>query len=161
MANNTQQGEFITQQGFQDLKDQLEHLKVVVRKEVSEKIKTARGFGDLSENAEYDEAKNEQAEVEAKIAQLEEKIKTAQVIDETKINSNAVGLGTKVKILDVSENEEMSFSIVGSAEADFISGKLSYESPIGNALLNHEVGDVVKVDAPDGVFEFKILEISR
>ena len=96
--SNTPQGEFITQQGLQDLKDQLEHLKVVVRKEVSEKIKTARGFGDLSENAEYDEAKNEQAEVEAKIAQIEEKIKTAQVIDESQINSDVVGLGSKVKI---------------------------------------------------------------
>ena len=159
--SNTPQGEFITQQGLQDLKEQLEHLKVVVRKEVSEKIKTARGFGDLSENAEYDEAKNEQAEVEAKIAQIEEKIKTAQVIDESQINSDVVGLGSKVKILDVAENEEMDFSIVGSAEADFISGKLSYDSPVGAALLNHEVGDVVKVDAPDGTFEFKILEINR
>lgn len=158
---NSQQGEFITQQGLEDLKEQLEYLKVVVRKEVSEKIKTARGFGDLSENAEYDEAKNEQAEVEAKIAQLEEKIKTAQVIDESLINSNAVGLGTKVRILDLLENDEMDFSIVGSAEADFAAGKLSYESPVGAALLNHEVDDIVKVDAPDGVFEFKILEISR
>lgn len=158
---NSQQGEFITQQGLEDLKEQLEYLKVVVRKEVSEKIKTARGFGDLSENAEYDEAKNEQAEVEAKIAQIEEKIKTAQVIDESQINSNAVGLGTKVKILDLSENDEMDFLIVGSAEADFAAGKLSYESPVGAALLNHEVDDIVKVDAPDGVFEFKILEISR
>ena len=106
---NVQQGEFMTKQGLQDLKDQLEHLKVVVRKEVSEKIKIARGFGDLSENAEYDEAKNEQAEVEAKIAQLEEKIKSAQVIDESQISSDVVGLGTKVKILDVAEDDEMEF----------------------------------------------------
>ena len=128
---------------------------------IGEKIKIARGFGDLSENAEYDEAKNEQAEVEAKIAQLEEKIKSAQVIDESQISSDVVGLGTKVKILDVAENDEMEFSIVGSAEADFMNGKLSYESPVGSALLNHEVGDVVKVDAPGGASEFKILEISR
>ncbi len=158
---NSQQGEFMTQQGLQDLKDQLEHLKVVVRKEVAEKIKTARGFGDLSENAEYDEAKNEQAEVEAKISQLEEKIKTAQVIDESQVNANVVGLGSKVKILDMAENEELEFSIVGSAEADFLAGKLSYESPVGAALLNHEVDEIVKVDAPNGVSEFKILEISR
>ena len=155
------EGEFITKEGLQDLKDQLEHLKVHVRKEVSEKIKTARGFGDLSENAEYDEAKNEQAEVEAKIAQLEEKIKSAKIIDESQINSDMVSLGSKVKILDIAEDDTLEFSIVGSAEADIAAGKLSYESPVGAALLNHGVGETVKVDAPGGVSEFKILEISR
>ncbi len=159
MANT--QGEFITQQGLQELKDQLEHLKVVVRKEISEKIKVARSFGDLSENAEYDEAKNEQAEVEAQIAQLEEKIKTVIVIDESDIDSDSVSLGTTVKILDIEEDEELEFAVVGSAEADLSKGKLSYESPVGAALLHHKVGEVVTVTTPSGSSEFKILEISR
>ena len=152
---------YMSEDGYKKLMAELKHLETVERPKISAAIAEARDKGDLSENAEYDEAKNEQAEVEAKIAQIEEKIKTAQVIDESQINSNVVGLGSKIKILDLTENEEMEFSIVGSTEADFISGKLSYESPVGAALLNHEVGETVKVDAPDGSFEFKILEISR
>ncbi len=150
-----------TKEGLEEIKNKLDELKNVTRKQVSEKIKEARSFGDLSENAEYDEAKNEQAEVEALISQLEEQVKYARIIDESEINADLVSPGSKVKILDIEFDEEEEFYIVGSSEADPAKKKLSYESPVGAALLHHGVGEVVQASTPEGIVEFKILEISR
>ena len=144
-----------TQKGLDEAKEKLEILKTVTRKEVSEKIKEARSFGDLSENAEYDEAKNEQAEVEAEIMKLEEMIKYAKIVD-TDTVSDAVTPGSIVTILDVEENEELVYTIVGTMEADLASGKLSYESPVGAALLNKKVGD--EITDPIAI---KILKIEK
>lgn len=131
-----------TKKGLEDAKEKLEILKTVTRKEVSEKIKEARSFGDLSENAEYDEAKNEQAEVEAEIMKLEEMIKYAKIVDNDTV-SDAVTPGSTVTIFDIEENEELVYTIVGTMEADLASGKISYESPVGAALLNKKVGDEI------------------
>lgn len=144
-----------TQKGLDEAKEKLEILKTVTRKEVSEKIKEARSFGDLSENAEYDEAKNEQAEVEAEIMKLEEMIKFAKIVD-TDVVTDAVTPGSVVTILDVEENEELVYTIVGTMEADLAAGKLSYESPVGAALLNKKVGDVITEP-----IEIKILKIEK
>ncbi len=150
-----------TQEGFDALKEKLEHLKNVTRKEVSQKIKEARSFGDLSENAEYDEAKNEQAEVEAEILKLEEQMKYARILDDDEINSGVVNPGSRVRILDIEFNEEDEFLIVGSTEADPATNKLSYESPIGAALMHHGVGETVVAETPDGPVSLEILSISR
>ncbi len=151
----------LTKEGMQKLKDELEFLKTTKRQEVAEKIKVALGFGDLSENSEYDEAKNEQAEVEAKINKIIEKLKYARIIDESDFVADEVGLGSKVKILDVEFDEEMEYTIVSTTEADPGNNKLSQESPVGAALMHGKVGDIVKAETPGGEIEFKILEISR
>ena len=151
----------MTAEGLSKLENELEQLKVVRRKEVAEKIKQALAFGDLSENSEYDEAKNEQAQVEARIAQIESMLKIAKVVDESAISTDAVGIGTRVKLLDVEFEDEEEYSIVGSSEADPSQNRLSYESPVGKALIGKKVGDVVDVDAPAGKIQFKILEINR
>jgi transcription elongation factor GreA len=162
MAYMAEAKEFVlTKEGLAELENELEQLKTVTRKEVSEKIKQALSFGDLSENSEYDEAKNEQAEVEARINQIEYMLKYAHVIDEGDIKSDVVSPGSKVKLLDVEFDEELEYTIVGSAEADPAKNKLSYESPVGAAVLNHSVGEVVQANTPGGVAEFKILEITR
>ena len=158
---NTEKVYEFTKQGLEEAKEKLEILKVKTRKEVTEKIKEARSFGDLSENAEYDEARNEQAEVEAEISRLEERIKFAKVVDEDKSKSDAITPGTKVTVYDVEMEEELTFTLVGSMEADLEKGKLSYESPIGAALLNKKAGDEVEVKALDGVEVFKILKIEK
>lgn len=151
----------LTAEGLAKLEAELDELKLVRRKEVAEKIKQALAFGDLSENSEYDEAKNEQAQVEARIAQLEGMLKIARVVDEGAIDTDAVSVGTKVKILDIEFEEEEEYSIVGPTEANPSANKLSYESPVGKALLGKKVDDVVDVQTPGGVVQFKILEISR
>lgn len=151
----------LTQQGLNELQDELEHLKTVTRKEVSKKIKEARSFGDLSENAEYDEAKNEQAEVEARISEIEEMLKNVRIIDESEIISDEVSPGCKVRILDIEENDELEYTIVSSAEADPAKMRLSYESPVGKALLHHKEGETITVSTPGGEIPFKILEIIR
>ncbi len=150
-----------TKQGLDETKEKLEILKTKTRKEISEKIKEARSFGDLSENAEYDEAKNEQAEVEAEISRLEEMIKFAKVVDDDQTKSDVITPGTEVTIYDVEMDEEMTFRLVGSMEADLEKNKLSYESPIGAALLNKKAGDEVEVKSLDGVEVFKILSIKK
>lgn len=150
-----------TKNGLEEAKQRLETLKTKTRKEVSEKIKEARSFGDLSENAEYDEAKNEQAEVEAEIMKLEDMIKYAKVVDEDETKSDVVTPGSTVTIHDVEMDEDDVFTIVGSMEANLAAGKLSYESPIGAALLNKKVGDTVEVKAIDEVATFKILKIEK
>ena len=151
----------LTRKGEQKLKDELNQLRSVTRREVAEKIKVALSFGDLSENSEYDEAKNEQAMVEARIAEIEHTLAHAQIIDDNDISTEKVGIGTTVKILDMEMDEEMEFKMVGTKEADIDSGKMSDESPIGKAILNHAVGDEVEVETPSGVIGFKILEIRK
>ncbi|MDE7229555.1 MAG: transcription elongation factor GreA [Oscillospiraceae bacterium] len=151
----------LTRKGEQKLKEELNELKSVRRREVAEKIKVALSFGDLSENSEYDEAKNEQGIIESRIAEIEQTLAHAQIIDDDDISTEKVGIGTTVKILDMEMDEEMEFKMVGTKEADISSGKMSDESPIGSAILGHEVGDEVEVETPSGVIGFKILEIRK
>lgn len=151
----------LTRKGEQRLKEELNELKSVRRREVAEKIKVALSFGDLSENSEYDEAKNEQGIIESRIAEIEQTLAHAQIIDDDDISTEKVGIGTTVKILDMEMDEEMEFKMVGTKEADISSGKMSDESPIGSAILGHEVGDEVEVETPSGVIGFKILEIRK
>ena len=151
----------LTQERYQKLEDELEILKTVRRREVADRIKVAISFGDISENAEYDEAKNEQAQVEERIIKLESMIRRAVIIDESKIDSNVVTIGSIVKVNDMDFEEEVEYTIVGSAEADPYEGKISNESPVGKALLGRTIGDVVDVQVPDGVAKFEILEIRR
>ncbi len=152
---------YLTYEGLKERERELEYLKTEKRKEVSEKIKVALGFGDLSENAEYDEAKNEQADVELKIVKLEKMLKNAKIIDEDEISTDVVSVGIKVKVLDIDMEEEETYSLVGSEEADPMNNKISDESPVGRALIGAKAGDVVTVNAPNGDFEMKILEISK
>ena len=151
----------LTDDGLKKLKDELEHLKTTGRKEIAEKIKIARGYGDLSENSEYDEAKNEQAKIEARIVEIEAMLKNVEIISDVKGPAKTVMLGSKVKILDVEFGEEDTYRIVGSAEADPSEGLISDESPVGKALLGHKVGDTVFAEAPTGEIEFKIIAISK
>jgi len=156
-----QQDMLLTSEGIKNYENELEYLKAVVRKEVAEKIKVARSFGDLSENSEYDEAKNEQAKVEARIAEIENILKHAKIIDESELTDEHIHIGSKVKVHDFDFDEDTEYQIIGSGEADPFNGKLSDESPVGSALLGHKVGDTITVETPDGEVKFKILEISR
>lgn len=151
----------LTDEGLKKLEEELEQLKTVKRKEIAEKIKVALSFGDLSENSEYDEAKNEQALVESRIASIEATLKNAQVINSKDIKTNKVFVGTKVKLLDLEFNEECEYKIVGSNEADPANGKISDESPVGKGILGHRVGQTVEIETPAGVTAYKILEISK
>ena len=151
----------LTDEGLKKLKDELENLKTKGRADIAEKIKIARGYGDLSENSEYDEAKNEQAKIEARIVEIEAMLKNVEIISDVKGKSKTVILGSKVKILDVEFEEECEYRIVGSAEADPAEGLISDESPVGKALLGHKVGDIIFAEAPAGEIEFKILAISK
>lgn len=151
----------LTQEGIKKLEDELKHLKDTTRAEIAEKIKIARGFGDLSENSEYDEAKNEQAKVEARIKELEATLKNVQLIDEDSIDYDVVSIGTAVKVLDVEFNEEEEYKIVGSAEAEPLNNIISDESPIGSALLGHKIGEEIVAEVPSGHITFKILDIKK
>ncbi len=151
----------LTAEGLKKLESEYETLTTVTRKEVAEKIKVARSFGDLSENSEYDEAKNEQARVEARIVELEGMLKNYTLIDESSIDKNKVGLGSKVKVLDKEFNEELVYTIVGKAEADPMNGTISNDSPVGKALIGKKVGQIATADTPAGELKFKILEISK
>jgi len=151
----------LTYEGLKKLEEELEDLKVVRRKEVADKIKEAREQGDLSENAEYDAAKDEQREIEARIEELEKILKNAEVVDEDEVDVDTINIGCKVKILDMEFDEELEFRIVGSTEASSLQGKISNESPVGKALLRHKVGDVVEVETQAGSIEYKILEIQK
>ena len=146
---------------FAQLEEELDFLKGEKRKEIAEKIKIARSYGDLSENSEYDDAKNEQAILEARIVTIEATLKNAVVIDEEGINNEHIHIGSKVKIENINMARVMEYKIVGSNETDPSNGKISDESPVGMALLGKSVGDVVEVETPNGVFGFKVLEISR
>ena len=151
----------LTFEGLKKLEEELEDLKVVRRKEVADKIKEAREQGDLSENAEYDAAKDEQREIEARIEELEKILKNAEVVVEEDVDVDVINIGCKVKVLDMEVDEELEFRIVGSTEASSLQGKISNESPVGKALLRHKVGDVVEVETQAGVIEYKILEIQK
>lgn len=151
----------LTPEGHQKLKQELEYLKVTGRQEIAEKIKIARGFGDLSENAEYDAAKDAQAAMEKRIGELEEMLKNAQVVDVSDVGTDVVSILSKVKVYDLDMEEEETYTIVGTTEADPDKNKISDESPIGTALLGKKVGDVVEVQTPGGAFELKIMEISK
>lgn len=151
----------MTESGLEKLKEELDFLKSVKRKEAAENVGIARSFGDLSENSEYDEAKNEQAKVEAQIAELEETIKHATVISDSEIQTDSVRPGVTVGVLDMEFDEEDEFMIVNSHEVDPVARKISDQSPIGKALIGAKVGDVVTVEVPDGTAQFKILKITR
>ena len=151
----------MTYEGVKKLEEELEFLKTVKRKEITEKIKVALGYGDLSENSEYDEAKNDQAFTEGRIIQLENMLKNAVVVDESEIPKDKVSVGSIVKVMDYEFDEEVEYTIVGSAEADPMNFKISNESPVGSALIGKKVGDVVEVAVPSGVSKFEILEIRR
>ena len=150
----------VTASGLKALEDELEMLKTVRRKEVSDKIRVARGYGDLSENSEYDEAKNEQAIVEARIADLEVMLKNVVILDESEIVTDVVSLGSNVKVYDEEFDEELEYVIVGSTEADLDLGKISDESPVGKALIGKKVGEVAEAILPGGdTAKFKVISI--
>ncbi len=151
----------LTKKGKQDLEAQLEYLKTVKLAEISEQIKVARSFGDLSENAEYTEARNEQSRIEGKIQTLESTLRMATIVDDDEVNLEKVSIGTKVRLLDKEMDEEETYQIFGSMEADVANNIISNESPVGQALLGHSVGDEVSVEVPGGVAHFIILEISK
>jgi transcription elongation factor GreA len=149
----------ITPEGLERLKEELEYLQTVKRREVAERIKEAREFGDIAENAEYDDAKNEQMLLEHRIATLEERLRDARVISKKDIAKDVVSVGSKVKLRDVAAKETVEYHIVGSAEANPAQNKLSNESPVGKAIIGHKKGETVEVAAPRGRLKFKILEI--
>jgi len=151
----------VSAEGMKKLEEKLQYLTTVRRAEVAEQIAIARGFGDLSENAEYDEAKNEQSRLEAEIIELENAIRTAIVIDDSDVSTDSVNVGTTVKVLYVEDGDEEEYAIVGARESDPMNNRISNECPIGAALLGHKEGETVMVDAPDGSVALKILEIRR
>ena len=151
----------LTQEGYDNLEKELEYLKTEKRSEISERIKVALGFGDLSENSEYDEAKNAQASNEIKIAELENKLRYARIIDESEIDTKTVQVGNTVKLLDLEFDEEVSYTIVGSTEVDIAQNKISNESPIGSAILGAKKNQVIEVQAPAGVMQYKVLSITK
>lgn len=151
----------LTYDGLKKLEEELQELKLVRRKDVAEKIKEARGQGDLSENAEYDAAKEEQAEIETRIMSIEKMLRNAEVIDEEEVNTDYINVGCRVKLFDEEFDEEVEYFIVGSAEADPSNGSISNESPLGVALMGKTVGERVEVEAPDGAAFYKVLAINR
>ena len=151
----------VTAEGLKQLEEELDLLKGEKRKEIAEKIKVARSYGDLSENSEYDDAKNEQAILEARIVTIEATLKNAVVIDETGMGNEHVHVGSKVKLENITRGVEVEYKIVGSNESKPSEGKISDESPVGMALVGHSVGDVVEVETPIGMMGFKILDIYR
>lgn len=151
----------LTYAGLKQYEDELHDLKVNKRREIAQKIKEAREQGDLSENAEYDAAKDEQRDIEARIEALEKLLKNAEVVVEDEIDLDKISVGCKVKLLDVEEDEEMEFKIVGSTEANSLQNKISNESPVGHALLGKKEGDLVEVETQAGTLQYKILEIQR
>ena len=151
----------LTYKGLKELEDELQELKVVKRKEVAQKIKEAREQGDLSENAEYDAAMEEQRNIEARIEELEKILKNAEVIDEDEVDLDKINVGCTVSLYDVEFDEKVTYQIVGSTEADILNNKISNESPIGRALIGAKIGQTVDVEGPDGTCQFKILEINR
>jgi len=151
----------LTQEGYDNLEKELEYLKTEKRTEISERIKVALGFGDLSENSEYDEAKNAQAENEIKIAELENKLRYAKIINEAEIDTKTVQVGNRVKILDMEFEEEIEYTIVGSTEVNLSENKISNESPIGKALLGAKKNQIVEAETPGGIAKYKVLAIKK
>jgi transcription elongation factor GreA len=151
----------LTYTGLKKLESELEDLKTNKRKEVAAKIKEAREQGDLSENAEYDAAKDEQRDIETRIGEIEKILKNAEVVDEDEVDPETISVGCRVKVHDIEFEEDLEIQIVGSTEADSLEGKISNESPLGMALIEHRIGDVVEVEAPSGVMQYQILDIIR
>ena len=151
----------LTQEGFDNLEKELNYLRTEKRAEIADRIKVALGFGDLSENSEYDEAKTAQAENEVKIAELENKIRHAKIIDEKDIDTETVQVGNIVKVLDMEFDEKIEYTIVGSTEVNLAENKISNESPVGAAIVGKRVGDIVEVHVPAGILKYKILTIRR
>jgi len=151
----------LTYEGLKKYEDELHELKVVKRQEVAQKIKEAREQGDLSENAEYDAAKDEQRDIEARIEELEKILKNAEVVVEDEVDFDKINVGCAIKVFDVTFDEEMEFKIVGSTEANSLKGKISNESPVGKALIGSKIGDVVEVETQAGILRYKVLEIQR
>ena len=151
----------LTQEGYDNLEKELENLKTVVRTEIAERIKVALGFGDLSENSEYDEAKNAQASNEIRIAELENKLRYARIIDESEIDTKSVQVGNRVTILDLEYNEELEYTIVGSTEVDLSQNKISNESPIGSALMGAKKNQIVEAQTPGGTVKYKVVNIKK
>ena len=149
----------LTPEGHEKLKEEIEHLSTVKRREVAERIKQAREFGDIAENSEYDDAKNEQAMLEHRIATLQERLKHSRVIQKKEITTDVVSVGTRVRLRDVDARETIEYTIVGSAEANPAEHKLSNESPVGKAIMGHKKGETVEVSAPRGSLKFKIMDI--
>ena len=155
------EGTFLTREGCDRLKEELKILKTVKRKEIANALEKARQMGDLSENAEYDSAKQSQAINEKRINELEEKILTARILDNENISSDKAYIGARLKLLDIDSKEEMNYMLVTEDEADYVEGKISISSPVGKALLGCKVGDIANIKIPAGVLKYKILEISR
>ncbi len=151
----------LTPDGFKRLSEEIEYLASVKREEISERIKDAREFGDISENSEYNEAKNEQAKLEMRISNLEQKLRNARVLEGSEIRTDTVGIGSKVKLKDVKQGDTFQYIIVGSAEADPANQRLSNESPVGKAIMNHKAGETVKVSTPRGSYKYKIVSIKK
>ncbi|MFA6939787.1 MAG: transcription elongation factor GreA [Clostridiaceae bacterium] len=151
----------MTYEGVKKIEEELDYLKTTKRQEITEKIKVARSFGDLSENAEYDEAKNDQAFMEGRIIQLETMLKNVEVVDESELAKDKVSLGSFVKVKDYTFDEEAEYEIVGSSQADPMTDKISIDSPVGMALVGKGVGEIVEVPVPDGVEKFEILSLRR
>ena len=151
----------LTSAGLKKLEEELDELKSVKRKEIADKIKVALSFGDLSENSEYDEAKNEQGIIEARIAEIEKTLQNVKVLDESDLNTEHVSIGNKVVLKDLQKNKVMELHIVGSKEVDMKNGKISDESPVGKACLGKKKGEVIDVDAPAGILKFEIIDISK
>ncbi len=151
----------LTQEGYNNLEKELNFLKTEKRADIADRIKVALGFGDLSENSEYDEAKNAQAENEVKIAELENKLRYAKIIDESEIDTKTVQVGNTVEVLDMDFNENMTYTIVGSTEVDLEQNKISNESPIGSALLGAKKGQIIEAKIPAGIAKFKVLSIKK
>lgn len=151
----------LTYEGLRQLEQELQELKVNKRKQVAEKIKEAREQGDLSENAEYDAAKDEQRDIEARIEEIDKILKNAEVVVEDEVDVDVINIGCMVRILDMEYNDELEYKIVGSTEANSLKGKISNESPVGKALMGARTGDVISVDTHSGMIQYKILEIQR
>ena len=149
----------LTAEGYEKLKEEIEYLSTDRRRDIADRIRVAREFGDIAENAEYDSAKNEQAHLEARIALLEERLANARVVTKKEIKSGEVSIGTKVRLRDMDANQTVEYHIVGSAEADPSENKLSNESPVGRAIMGRKKGEVVEVTAPRGALKYKILDI--
>lgn len=152
---------FVSKEGYQKLENELEHLKTVKRKEVAMAIQKARSFGDLSENSEYDEAKNEQAEIESRIAMLEVTLENATILDDKDIKTDKVSVGNTVKIYNIATEQEEEYRIVGSTESDPIEGKISDDCPLGKSLLGQRVGDSINVETPGGIVKYTVISISK
>jgi transcription elongation factor GreA len=151
----------VTEAGFKKLKDELDYLKNVKRREAAERVGEARSYGDLSENSEYDDAKNEQAKVEAQIAELEETIAHVKIVNHEDINTNVANIGLTVTVLYIDDEEEVEYSLIGSREVDVLNNKISDQSPIGKAIMGTKAGDIITVDIPNGSIKLKILDVKK